>query len=74
MADWRQLYAAAILTSDPLCLEFILDEAARAMDRRLNELAEVRVASEERREIALAAKSLLMKRAEWEESRLSAED
>jgi hypothetical protein len=72
--DWRQLYTAAILTTDPGCVEFVLDEAARAMESRLDELANVPGYSEERREIALAAKSLLIKRAEWEESKLHFED
>jgi len=39
------------------------------MDVRLNELGEVRGSVEERREIALAAKTLLVMRAEVEESR-----
>jgi hypothetical protein len=71
--DWRQLYTAAILTTDPGCVEFVLDETARAMDLRLDELAGLRGYSEERHEIAMAAKSLLIKRAEWEESKLHSE-
>jgi hypothetical protein len=70
VADWRQFYTAAILNIDPACTEFVLDEAARAMELRLEELANVGGDFEERHEIALAAKSLLIKRAEWEESKL----
>lgn len=71
--DWRQLYTAAILTTDPGCIEFVLDEAARAMDLRLDELATTGGDFEERREIAMAAKSLLIKRSEWQESKLHSE-
>jgi hypothetical protein len=73
VADWRQFYTAAILTGDPACIGFVLDEASHAMDRRLDELSGIRGYSQERREIALAAKSLLIKRAEWEESKLRSE-
>jgi hypothetical protein len=52
-------------------MEFILDEAACAMDLRFGELANQPGDFEERREIALGAKSLLLKRAEWEESKLA---
>jgi hypothetical protein len=71
VADWRQFYTAAALNTDSDCMEFVLDEAARAMDLRLEELAKAAGDFEERREIALAAKSLLLKRAEWEESKLA---
>jgi hypothetical protein len=33
--DWRQLYTAAILNTDPTCFEVVLDEVARAIDVRL---------------------------------------
>jgi hypothetical protein len=56
MADWRQFYTAAILNADPGCIGFVLDEAAHAMDLRLNELATTCGYSEERHEIALAAR------------------
>jgi hypothetical protein len=69
--DWRQLYTAAILNTDPTCFDVVLDEVALAMDARLDELANMQGYAEERREIALAAKSLLVMRAEWEESKLA---
>jgi hypothetical protein len=71
MADRRQFYTAAILNADPACVGFVLDEASHAMDLRLDELSKIRGYCEERHEIAMAAKSLLIKRAEWEESKLS---
>ena len=47
----------------------VLDEASRPIDLRLDELSKkIGEFSEERREVAMAAKSLLIKRAEWEES------
>jgi hypothetical protein len=70
MADWRQFYTAAILNTDPASVEFVLDEASHAMDLRLDEIANAGGDFEERRENALAAKSLLIKPAEWEESTL----
>jgi len=70
VADWRKLYTAAILNTDPTCFDIVLDEVASAMDARLDELVDLQGYGEERREIALAAKSLLIMRAEWEESKL----
>jgi hypothetical protein len=70
VADWRQLYTAAILNSDPACFDVILDEVAHAMDIRLDELVDMQGYDDERREIALAAKSLSMMRVEYEESKL----
>jgi hypothetical protein len=69
--DWRQPYTAAILNTDPTCFEVVLDEVARAMDVRLNALRDMKGYTEERMEIALAAKSLLIMRAELEESKLA---
>jgi hypothetical protein len=74
VATWRMIYTAAILSTDPDCADIVLDEAARAMDMRLDELANLRGYEEEQREIALAAKSLLIIRAEWEESKLTKRD
>jgi hypothetical protein len=65
VAGRRQLYTAAILNTDPACCEVVLDEVATAMDIRLDELADMQGYAEERRQIALAARSLLLKRAEW---------
>jgi hypothetical protein len=69
VAYWRQLYTAAILNADPECFDVVLDEVACAMDVRLDELTDVCGYAEERREIALAAKSLLLVRSDWEESK-----
>jgi hypothetical protein len=69
--DWRQLYTAAILNTDSTCFEVVLDEVACAMDVRLTALRVIQGDTEERREIALAAKSLLIMRAELEESKLA---
>lgn len=62
MADWRELYAAAAVNSDPRYLETVVDEARRAMEVRLNELACIRGYSNERSEIALAMRSLIAMR------------
>jgi hypothetical protein len=62
VADWRELYAAAAVNSDPRYLETVVDEARRAMEIRLNELACIRGYSNERSEIALAMRSLIAMR------------
>jgi hypothetical protein len=62
VADWRELYAAAAVNSDPRYLETVVDEARRAMEVRLNELACIRGYSNERSEIALAMRSLIAMR------------
>ena len=59
MADWRELYAAAAVTSDPRSFETGLEDAKRAMEIRLNELSCIRGYSHERSEIALAVRSLI---------------
>ena len=69
MANWRQLYTAALLNTNPDVFELVVDEASLAMNRSA-ELKSERWAWQELQEIALALKSLLVMRAAWEESKL----
>jgi hypothetical protein len=69
LPDWRRFYNAAITTRDPECLDFIIDEATKALDRRLDELGKLPKNTEnlkESEEIIFAAKRLLMLRVEAE--------
>jgi hypothetical protein len=70
VANWRQLYAASLLNTNSDLFELVADEASRAMNFRLGELRDRRGVAQELQEIALAAKSLLVMRAAWEESKL----
>lgn len=42
MANWRQLYTAVLLNTNPDLFELVADEAARAMNFRLGELKDCR--------------------------------
>jgi hypothetical protein len=70
VANWRQLYTAALLNTNPNVFEPVVDEASRAMNLRSAELRSGRWAWQELHEIALAAKSLVVMRAAWQESKL----
>jgi hypothetical protein len=68
--DWRQFFAAAVMTTDPSCIDMVIDEATNALDRRLEELAGMRATEDsrkEREEIIRAAKRLLLLRAQAHE-------
>ncbi len=70
MPDWRRFYTAAITNRDPKCLDIVVDEASKALDRRLDELGKLPKTAlnlKESEEIALAAKRLLLLRARAEE-------
>jgi hypothetical protein len=59
------------MTKDPGCLDMIIDEATKALDRRLEELGKLPECEESRKEsveILHAAKRLLILRAESSES------
>jgi hypothetical protein len=68
VANWRQLYAAALRSTNPDAFELIVDEASRAMKLRSADLKSGPWGRQELQEIALAAKSLPVLRAGWEES------
>lgn len=68
--DWRRFYTAAITNRDPECLDIVIDEASKALDRRLDELGKLPKTAQnlkESEEIVLAAKRLLVLRAQAEE-------
>jgi len=59
-----------MLNANSELFELVADETAREMNFRSSELKDRRGAAQELQEIALAAKSLLVMRAAWEESKL----
>ena len=62
MSDWRKLYTAAVLETDPSRLILAIAEAENAMENRLNES----VLPAERQEIANAATALVVLKSERE--------
>ncbi len=64
MADWRQLYAATIVETNPDHLDLLLEETLRAIEARLDELLKLKGYDDERREIHEASKSLLILKAD----------
>ena len=60
MSDWRQLYAATMVETDATRLEPLIDETSRAIENRLDELMRTKTNDDERKEIVIAAKALLM--------------
>ena len=69
MASWRRLYAAVLLNTNSDLFELAADEAARSMNFRSSDLKDRRGVAQELQEIALAARSLLVMRAAWEEAK-----
>lgn len=70
MPDWRQFFAAAVMTTDSSCIDMVIDEATNALDRRLEELAGMPATEDSRKEgeeIIRAAKRLLLLRAQAHE-------
>lgn len=65
MNDWRKLYAAAVLETDPSRLIVLIAEAELAMETRLNELI-LPAGNDERQEIANAATALAVLKVERE--------
>jgi hypothetical protein len=63
MADWRQLYTAAVLETDPTRLMMVITETEEAMEIRLRELSRE---DKERQEIANAATALALLKVERE--------
>jgi hypothetical protein len=77
VGDWRRFFTAAIMCNDTACLDLVLDEATKALDRRLDELGKMADAPETRKEgeeILHAAKRLIIIRAEADERESAAED
>ena len=50
MTDWRRYFAAAVATTDPECMDMMVEEATRAVERRLRELSEIANTEESRKE------------------------
>jgi hypothetical protein len=70
MAEWRQLFAAAMTANDPQNIDILIDEASNALDKRLIELDSLHDGEGSRREveeIMRAAKRLVIHRAETHE-------
>jgi hypothetical protein len=70
VANWRQLYTAVLVNTNSDLFELVADEASHAMYFRSGELKDRRGVAQELQEITLAAKSLRVVRAAWEESKL----
>ncbi len=64
MPDWRQLYAATMVETNAEHLDLLIDETARAIERRLDELMRTKGNEDERKEIISASNALLMLKAE----------
>jgi hypothetical protein len=49
VAGWRKFFAEAVMTTDRDCIDMIIDEATNALDRRLEELAEMPATKDSRK-------------------------
>jgi hypothetical protein len=72
MADWRELYKATVLETNPTQLERLITETEDATFRRRRELAWSSGSKKERRKIAEASAALLTLKTErlgWPDTR-----
>jgi hypothetical protein len=67
VANWRQLYTAAMLETDVGILDILIEDASRAIEARLYELKKSQKDKSERQEVVDAANALFALQADWEE-------
>jgi predicted PhzF superfamily epimerase YddE/YHI9 len=64
MATWRQLYTAAMLETNVGLLDILIEDTARAIEMRLDELKKSQDGDGERKEIADATSAMLALKAD----------